>query len=156
VQETTADDGRIGLLLSGYATRWYEVDLDGEYMTKQAFRDIKSEWGAAERPPVYYNHGFDEAIGFRQIGECTRYKVDGEGLWVEVFLPREPDPQRFDGAALHRYCDVYSGIAGGKTTGLSLGGAKALTGSGIKRWSTNDLSVVDRPCLPSARFRLRR
>ena len=31
-----------------------------------------------------------------------------------------------------------------------------LTGSGIKRWSMNDLSVVDCPCLPSARFVLRR
>jgi hypothetical protein len=56
--------------------------------------------------------------------------------------------------ALHRYRHVYSGIAGGKTTGLSLGGAKVLTGSGIKRWNMNDLSVVDQPCLPSARFRL--
>jgi hypothetical protein len=155
VQETTTDDGTIGLLLGGYATRWCEVDLDGEYMTKQAFRDIKSEWGAAARPPVYYNHGFDDAIGFRQIGECTRYKVDDVGLWVEAFLPREPDPRRFGGAALRRYRDVYSGIAGGKTTGLSLGGAKALTGSGIKRWSTGELSIVDRPCLPSATFVLR-
>jgi hypothetical protein len=51
---------------------------------------------------------------------------------------------------------VYSGIAGGKTAGLSLGGAKALRGAGIKRWSTGELSIVDRPCLPSARFRLRR
>ena len=35
------------------------------------------------------------------------------------------------------------------------GGAKALTGSRIKRWSTGELSVVDRPCLPSATFVLR-
>ena len=48
-----------------------------------------------------------------------------------------------------RYRDVCSEIAaGGKATGLSLGGAKALTGSGIKRWSTAELSIVDRPCLP--------
>jgi hypothetical protein len=48
------------------------------------------------------------------------------------------------------YRDVYSGIAagGGKATGLSLGRAKALTGSGFKRWSTGELSIVDRPCLP--------
>ena len=156
MQETTSDDGTIGLLLNGYASRFGEVDLEGEVMEPQTFRDIKSEWGAAARPPVYFNHGFDDAIGFRQIGECTRYKVDDVGLWVEVFLPRDPDPRRFDGAALHRYRDVYSEIAGGKTTELSLGGAKALTGSGIKRWSMNDLSVVDRPCLPSATFVLRR
>jgi hypothetical protein len=105
---------------------------------------------------VYYNHGFDDAIGFRQIGECTRYKVDDVGLWVEVFLPREPDPRRFSGAAVHRYKDVYAGIADGKTTGLSLGGAKALTGAGIARWSTGELSIADRPCLPSATFVLRR
>jgi hypothetical protein len=104
---------------------------------------------------VYYNHGFDEAIGFRQVGECSLYKVDDVGLWVEVFVPREPEPGRFEGAALHRYKDVYAAIAGGKTTGLSIGGAKALRGSGIKRWSTNDLSIVDWPCHPSARFRLR-
>jgi phage head maturation protease len=155
VQETTTDDGTIGLLLSGYASRFGEVDLEGEVMQPQALGAIKNEWGSAARPPVYYNHGFDDAIGFRQIGECTRYDVDDVGLKVEVFLPREPDPRRFDGAALHRYRDVYSEIAGGKTTGLSLGGAKALTGSGIKRWSTGELSITDRPCLPSATFRLR-
>ena len=57
-----------------------------------------------------------------------------------------------------RYRDVYSGIAagGGKATGLSLGGTKALTGSGITRWSTGALSIVDRPCLPLAAFVLRR
>jgi hypothetical protein len=52
-----------------------------------------------------------------------------------VFLPGDPDPRRFAGAALHRYRDMYSRIAGGKTMGLSLGGAKEVTGSGIKRWS---------------------
>ena len=98
----------------------------------------------------------DALIGCWQSGECTRYKVDNVGLWVEVFLPRQPDPRRFAGAALHRYRDVYAGIAGGKTMGLSIGGAKAVTGSGIKRWSTDELSVVDRPCLPSATFELRR
>jgi phage head maturation protease len=156
VAETTSDDGAIGLLLSGYASRFGEVDLEGEVMHREAFSAIKSEWGAAARPPVYYNHGFDDSIGFRQIGECTRYDVDDVGLKVEVFLPRDPDPRRFSGAALLRYRDVYSGIAGGKTTGLSLGGAKALSGSGIKRWSTGELSIVDRPCLPSATFVLRR
>jgi hypothetical protein len=80
VQETTTDDGTIGLLLCGYASRFGEVDLEGEVMQPQAFRDIKSEWGAAARPPVFYNHGFDDAIGFRQIGECTRYRVDDVGL----------------------------------------------------------------------------
>ena len=53
VQETTTDDGTIGLLLSGYASRFGEVDLEGEVMQPQAFRDIKSEWGAAARPPVF-------------------------------------------------------------------------------------------------------
>jgi hypothetical protein len=59
---------------------------------------------------------------------------------------------------LLRYRDVDSGIAagGGQATGLSLGGAKALTGSGIKRWSTGELSIVDRLCLPLATFVLRR
>jgi phage head maturation protease len=156
VHEATTDDGTIGLLLSGYASRFGEVDLEGEVMQPEALRAIKSEWGAAARPPVFYNHGFDDAIGFRQVAECTRYKVDDVGLWVEVFMPREPDPKHFSGAALGRYRDVYSGIAGGKTAGLSLGGAKAVAGAGIKRWSTNDLSIVDRPCLPSATFRLRR
>jgi hypothetical protein len=74
-----------------------------------------------------------------------------------VFLPWEPDPRRCSETALLRYRDVYSGIAaGGKATGLSLGGATALTGSGIKRWSTGELSFVDRPCLPLATFVRRR
>jgi hypothetical protein len=62
---------------------------------------------------VYYNHGFDDAIGFWQVGECTRYNVDDVGLKVEVFLPRDPDPRRFSGAALLRYRAVYSGVSSG-------------------------------------------
>jgi hypothetical protein len=75
VQETTVDDGRIGLLLSGYATRWGETDLAGEVMTREAFGGIKDEWGAAKRPSVAFNHGQDPAIGFRPIGECTRWPM---------------------------------------------------------------------------------
>jgi HK97 family phage prohead protease len=155
VQETTGDDGAIGLRLCGYASRFGEVDLQGEVMRKGAFAHIQDEWGAAVRPPVFLNHGFDDLIGFRPIGECTGYKVDDMGLHVDVWVPREPDPKRFSGAVLGRFKDVYARIAAGKTAGLSVGGAYAPTGRGIKRWNMSELSIVDRPCLPSATFLLR-
>src|ERR671933_2969063 len=41
VQETTTNDGTIGLLLSGYASRFGETDLAGEIMTREAFHGIK-------------------------------------------------------------------------------------------------------------------
>jgi phage head maturation protease len=155
VQETTDDDGTIGLRLSGYASRFGEVDRQGEVMRKGAFAHIKDEWGAAERPPVYYNHGFEDLIGFRPIGECTGYKVTDEGLHVDVLVPRERGPKRFSGAVLRRFKDVYGRVAAGKTAGLSVGGTYAPTGRGIKRWNMSELSIVDRPCLPSATFVLR-
>jgi hypothetical protein len=78
------------------------------------------------------------------------------GLWVEVFVPREPDPKRFSGAALHRYRDAYQDVLTGRARGLSVGGAKARVGQGLRRWSTNDISITTSPMLPSATFRLRR
>jgi hypothetical protein len=95
VHETTTDDGMIGLLLSGYASRFGEVDLHGEVMRKGAFTltHIKDEWGAAERPSMHLNHGCDPVIGFRPIGETLAYKVDDVGLHVDVWVPREPDPK---------------------------------------------------------------
>jgi HK97 family phage prohead protease len=156
VQETTNNDGVIGLRLCGYASRFGEADLHGEVMRKGAFRDIKYEWGAKARPEVYYNHGFDDVLGFRPLGEVLAYKVDDEGLYVDVWIPREPDPKRFSGAAARRFKDVYSSIAAGKTAGLSVGGTYAASGQGIKRWNMSELSIVDKPALPSATFVLRR
>jgi HK97 family phage prohead protease len=156
LQETRNDDGTIGLLLSGYASRFGEVDLHGEVIRKGAFAHIKDEWGATARPPVFYNHGFDDAIGFRPIGETLAYKVDGVGLHVDVWVPREPDHARFSGAALRRFKDVYANIAAGKTAGLSVGGTYTTVGQGIKRWNMSELSIVDKPALPSATFVLRR
>jgi phage head maturation protease len=157
VQETTTDDGTIGLLLSGYATRWGETDLAGEIMTREAFHGIKDEWGAAKRPSVAFNHGQDPAIGFRPIGECTRWQLDDGGLKVDIFVPREPDPKRFSGAALLRYKDIYRDIAAGNITGLSIAGAytREAQGRSIKHWALGEVSITDRPCLPSATFVLR-
>lgn len=156
VKETTNDDGVIGLRLRGYASLFGEVDLHGQTMQPQAFRHIKSEWGAKARPDVYYNHGFDDLLGFRPIGECTRYHVDDVGLHVDVWVPREPDPERVSGATLRRFKDVYGRIGAGETAGLSVGGTYTASGQGIKRWNMSELSIVDRPCLPSATFVLRR
>ena len=97
-------------------------------------------------------------MGFRPIGECMRWRLDDVGLHVAIFMPREPDPQRFRGAALRRYKDVYHDIAAGKTAGLSIGGAYTREGSerAIKHWALGEVSIMDRPCLPSATFVLRR
>ena len=65
VQETTTDDGTIDLLLCGYASGFREVDLEGEVMQPQAFSAIKSEWGAAARPPVYYAK-WSQEVGRKQ------------------------------------------------------------------------------------------
>ena len=129
----------------------------GEHLTREAFHGIKDEWGAAKRPSVAFNHGQDPAIGFRPIGECTRWRLDDVGLGVDIFVPREPDPKRFSGAALLRYKDIYRDIAAGKITGLSIAGAYArqTQGHGIKHWALGEVSITDRACLPSAMFRLR-
>ena len=44
----------------------------------------------------------------------------------------------------------------GKTAGLSVGGTYTTSGQGIKRWNMSELSIVDKPALPSATFVLRR
>jgi hypothetical protein len=66
-------------------------------------------------------------------------------------------PERFSGAALLRYKDIYRDIAAGKITGLFIAGAYAREGQGssIKHWALGEVSMTDRPCLPSATFVLR-
>ena len=80
------------------------------------------------------------------------------GLHVDAFMPRQPDSARCAGAALRRYKDVYNDIATGKTAGLSIGGAYKREGQGqaIKHWALGEVSITERPCLPSATFVLRR
>ena len=72
VQETTTDDGTIDLLLCGHASGFREVDLEGEVMQPQAFSAIKSEWGAAARPPVYYANGLRRLVASRTVNRDTR------------------------------------------------------------------------------------
>ena len=55
------------------------------------------------------------------------------------------------------YRDIYRHIGAGKITGLSIAGAyaRAAQGRSIKHWALGEMSITDRPCLPSATFRLR-
>jgi phage head maturation protease len=122
-----------------------------------AERELATDLACALDPVQLGRRAGLPGFGFRPSGECTRWRLDDVGLDVDIFVARDPDPRRFSGAALRRYKDVYHGIATGKIAGLSIGGAYKHEGQGrgIKHWALGEVSITDRPCLPSATFRLR-
>jgi hypothetical protein len=154
IQETERQ-GVIGLATAGYASTYGEVDAEGEVMGRDAFAGIFEEWAADPRPPLYWEHGRDEAIGWRPIGYATDVHLDDTGLYVCGWLPREPDPARFTGAAASRQRAAYELVRTGKARGYSVGGTRRKVGQELRQWNTNDVSVGRVPILASARFMLR-
>jgi HK97 family phage prohead protease len=147
VQETV-HDGQRGLLLQGYATRFGEVDQSGEHMTRGALADLADCWGA--EPIVLFEHGLSE-LGTRRIGKAIDHKIDDQGLHVSVFVPQQP--AWTDERARSTFSEVYSALKRGVLRGFSVGGTYTRDAAGaIKRWSMLELSVVSKPCLPSATF----
>lgn len=80
-------DGRIG----GYLVRFTSPDspdLTGEYF------DANTDFGDAEKSPVYFEHGLDPIMGKRKIGPAT-FRRDEFGIWAETQLARRDQYEQF-------------------------------------------------------------
>lgn len=152
-------EGKKGLLLAGVASRAEETDLDGERHEQGSLLDACDMWGASDKPPIWWEHGHDPALGARQIGWATHYDLDPDGLSLEAFIPREIGAAwRGPGAkvARARFVEIYADIRAGRVRGLSIGGGyQTRVGSkSIGVWHLTEVSAGRHPCLPSARFHL--
>jgi hypothetical protein len=146
-------DGQLGLVGKGYGTRFLASDSDGEYQVPGSLADLGETWGAEEKPPVWFSHGMDPDLGVRRVGYATSWKVDKDGLYTEFFIPKEPDPVRFQApAAIRAYKAMYKGVKAGTIRGLSLGGTVLKVGKALMRWSMGELSICIGPSLASATF----
>jgi len=148
-------EGVIGLLTTGYASRYGEVDLDGETKAPGAFAGVHEEWAAEERPPILWEHGLDETRRHRPIGYATAVTADDVGLHVKAFIPRDADPRRFSRAARQRHGAIYDLIRTRQATGYSVQGTRYQEGTTNRWWSTGEVSITTAPCLLGARFTLR-
>jgi phage head maturation protease len=147
-------DGQVGLILRGYATKFNEVDHELEVIAPDALGDIAQTWFAEAEPLILYEHGTDPDITTRRIGKALDYTIDDTGLYVEVFIPKEPEHSRFPAGsrAAKAFRRMYDGIAARAIRGFSIMGARVLSGGVNKRWSMLELTVTKRPCLDSAQY----
>lgn len=150
-------DGQVGLLLEGYASRYGEVDADGETQMPGSFGAVAEEIVDPADLPILLEHGADPLMGTRRVGKTVDYRHDDTGLFVRVFVPRDW-AERFTGAAKSRFKQMYANIKGGVTRGFSVGGVyrKGRDGKSIQAWNLLELSICNRPCLATATFTLGR
>jgi phage head maturation protease len=147
-------DGQLGLLCSGFASKYNETDAVGEEQLPGAFRSFGEEWFAQREPLVLFQHGMDAALGARPIGRGLDYKMLPDGVYVEVFVPKDADEGWYDKRAKKRFAEVYNGIKTGAIRGFSVGGAFTRFGKKLANWATVELSITPIPCLASATFAL--
>ncbi len=143
-------DGKLGLLLKGYASKFNEIDLSGEYQATTAFHDITDAWGGEAEPVIWWQHGRDAVLGCSRVGKAVKHEVDDQGLYVESFVPK--DPAFKSEAKRRRFAEIYAGIKAGAIRGYSVGGSFIRVGRALAQWSMSELSITDNPCLPSAVF----
>lgn len=138
------DDRKIGGYLCLFTTP-KDPDLANDYFTKDTDFDIYD----GERRSLYYNHGMDETIGNRKIGDFTTRK-DDVGLWLEAQL-----------AARDEYADAVLSMVEKGAVGYSSGSiahlvrrekpSKNVASSWLKHWPIGEGSITPTPCEPRLR-----
>lgn len=77
--------------LGGYLVRFTnpnEPDLDGDYFTAE------TDFGDANKSPVYYQHGQDPVLKKRKLGSAE-LKKDDFGVWAEAQLSMRDEYEKF-------------------------------------------------------------
>jgi HK97 family phage major capsid protein len=130
-------DGRVG----GYLILWgnpKNTDLEGDYFTP----DSDLGWAGNERRLALYDHGLDETIGRREIGNRLALKrIDNVGAWVETQLNMRDEWE----AAMY-------GLVQQKKLGWSSGTASHLvireSDGFLRRWHVVEGSLTPHPAEP--------
>ncbi len=124
--------GRVG----GYLVRFTneeELDLEGDYFSDDTY------YGKSALVDVYYNHGLDNQMKRRVVGEAS-LKGDDVGLWAEAQLEMRDEYERM----------IYDMAKDGKL-GWSSGTAGHLMerdGNKITRWPIVEASLTPTPAEP--------
>jgi len=142
---------QVGLMLEGYASRYGEVDQDGETQMPGSFASVMEEIVTPGELPIIAEHGADPALGMRRVGKCLEVRHDDDGLFVTVFVAKET-ADRFTGKAKAAFVRLYNNIKSGVTRGFSVGGVSHRIGKAIKTWNLLELSICNNPCLSTATF----
>lgn len=131
-------DGRI----AGWAVRFTgpgDTDLEGDFFTAD------TRFGKAKEVDLYYDHGFDQTLKRRPVGDATLEAKDA-GLWLEGQLSLRDEYERA----------IYELVESGKAA-FSSGAVGHLverenTGKGnwIKSWPIGEVSITMTPAEPRA------
>jgi phage head maturation protease len=96
-------------------------------------------------PILLYEHGLDQVIGNKPLGQVIDYRFDDYGLWVKAYVMKpvwEP------------MIEVYRKIKAGILRTFSIGGLWAYQSNEIVRADLVEISVVATPAQPYAVFDL--
>ena len=80
-------DGKVGGYLFRFTTK-NDPDLSGEFFTAE------TDFGDAEKSPVYYQHGQDPTLKTRRLGSAS-LKKDDFGVWAETQLKMRDEYEKF-------------------------------------------------------------
>jgi phage head maturation protease len=124
-----------GLVIAGYGVVFGGRDLEGDTFTSDTDFRLRGFPN-----PVHYQHGFDEAIGTREIGETVRKTLDDKGMWVEAQL-----------ALSEEYLEDIKELIEKGVLGWSSGSVPHIVerkGGLIKTWPVYEFSLTPTPAEP--------
>lgn len=123
--------------LAGWAVKFTSADdpdLAGDFFADD------TEYGPADKLPLYYDHGMNPAFGKKSIGTATLRKMD-EGLWFEAELGKADEFEDYIiELARQGKLRASSGAVGHLVDRLDMGKSFKITS-----WPMGELSLTTQP-----------
>jgi 2'-5' RNA ligase len=142
----TLYNGVPGFFIEGWAAVSKPEDRYGDIIgpSSEVFKDCLVKYFELN-PILLYEHGLDEVIGNKPLGQVTEYKFADYGLWVKAFVMKP---------VWAPMLEVYNRIKAGILRTFSIGGIWDRMGNQIVEADLMEISVVATPAQAYAVFDL--
>jgi 2'-5' RNA ligase/phage head maturation protease len=142
----TLYNGVAGFFIEGWAAVSKPEDRYGDIIgpSSEVFKDCLVKYFELN-PILLYEHGLDEVIGNKPLGQVTEYKFADYGLWVRAFVMKP---------VWTPMLEVYNRIKAGILRTFSIGGIWDRMGNQIVEADLMEISVVATPAQAFAVFDL--
>jgi 2'-5' RNA ligase/phage head maturation protease len=142
----TLYNGVTGFFIEGWAAVSKPEDRYGDIIgpSSAVFKECLINYFELN-PILLYEHGLDEVIGNKPLGQVTEYKFTDYGLWVKAFVMKP---------TWGPMLEIYNRIKAGILRTFSIGGIWDRMGNEIVEADLMEISVVATPAQPLAVFDL--